>query len=246
MDLLERMVAMFARKGTREMTNNRVAEKDALLAQKSKVSEKTKLISTFPKHLAFFSTAWSTGSKKSLGTVRETADIPDHSDKVDIVFEESYKCLQKVYIAAVKHHQPNSSTEVTRNECPHPLPSQHHPSLDKTLSQHVKSVSDKVSKAREIFSEAQRRDPRAKNDVNTDGSPLFEITLHDCVLIVRCILVIWANQVLEIHNADMSETDSESPVDAQLGGIGSVSQARTPAINHPASLMDLPQVMAFA
>jgi hypothetical protein len=247
MNLLERIVALYHPGDIPEKTESETQEKVKLIAQEAKVAEKPNLASNFLKYGAYISTTLVGRSKSSLDKPWQTVETPDHSDKVEIVFEESCRYLQTVYVAAVKHHQQNPQNGSAHLGGSQLSFSEHHPTPHMTLSEHVQLVSNKISQGRREFSRNQQRRRGAQNDLNPGASsPLFEITLHDCVLIVRCILVIWANQVPKVRNADASETDSELLADAQLGGTLRGAQGRVPTASHPASLMDLPQVMAFA
>ncbi|TAQ84974.1 hypothetical protein B7494_g6705 [Chlorociboria aeruginascens] len=211
MNLLEWMVASYLPKD--EEANNSAPKK----------------CSTWSNYMAG---AWGTKKKEPFNGLKH------NNDRVNTVFEKSCENLQSVYTRAVWYYRGRTGLG---NESETALPN-YRPPL--TLNEEVQNISNKVSKARRDFIELvnsqavwgkveKNKKPEPKLP---DGNDLLAITLQDCVLIVRCILIIWSNQVPKIHNADTSESHPW----LQSG------ESRTAKTNHPASLMDLPQVMAFA
>jgi hypothetical protein len=212
MNLLERIVALFEPKDVLEMSNNGIP--------KEVVSSATPLAN----------------SNQPPGKAKQKVQTPDLSEKREMVFEESCRQLQDVYVTAINRYRQMLENDGDRDEKSQSSSSSHHPPCRNTLSEKVRSISEKVKNSRKEFS-------RARNEPTQSGDSLLDITLDDCVLIVRCILAIWANQVPKVHNADTSETDPDLPVDGQQHGR---AESRIPRTKDPANLMDLPQIMAFA
>lgn len=84
----------------------------------------------------------------------------------------------------------------------------------------VSSLKDKIGEAvREISNRVERNE---------------DITLEDATLVVRCVLAVWASRVLHVEGGDVREIEAREP------------ETFAPRRRRPASLDDLPQLMAFA
>ena len=89
-----------------------------------------------------------------------------------------------------------------------------------TNSARASSLKDKIGEAvREISNRVERNE---------------DITLEDAALVVRCVLAVWASRVLHVEGDDVREIELREP------------ETFAPRRRRPASLDDLPQLMAFA
>ena len=89
-----------------------------------------------------------------------------------------------------------------------------------TNSEPTTSLKDKIGEAvREISNRVERNE---------------DITLEDAALVVRCVLAVWASRVLHVEGDDVREIELREP------------ETFAPRRRRPASLDDLPQLMAFA
>lgn len=230
MNLLERMVALFEANDVLETPKNGTPKEASSSATQLSPSY------NFSKWTTYILCGWHSSSNQSPGKPKQEVKALDLSEKREMVFEESCRQLQKVYVAAANRYRQSLPNNGVRDERSQSTSSNYHRN---TLSEKVKSISEKVKKARNEFSKAESESKQC-------GDSLLDITLDDCVLIVRCILAIWANQVPKMHNADMSETDPElDRIEGREQQHGKV-EPRIPRTKDPANLMDLPQVMAFA
>lgn len=239
MNVLERMVALFQSTSLPIPQNTTQQTRTA-----NKPPRMSRISSIFGKE---------NGNEDSTGIEMQSPKI---CTAVSLVFEASCEYIQSSYVEAVTRHRQESDNARADGQCKSRLTvlpvqardTQHDLSsipaqpiknrsamaqedseeAKPSLSQQVQLISDKVSTASAEYKDSIG----AQSTVHPGAKSRLSITLPDCTLIVRCILVMWANQVPKILNTDIRET---------LSGMD-----ESPKTNRPASLMELPPVMAFA
>jgi hypothetical protein len=163
-------------------------------------------------------------SRQVVGNPNRNSRNPGQS-RQDMLFEASCHLVQEIYVEAVHHHckemEKIKTTEGSEGAAT-TTTTIVEPTASDVTGMNSKPVTSREDKVGEAVREISNRVERNK-----------DILLEDAALVVRCVLAVWASRVLHVEGDDVRETEAREDTFA-------------PRRRRPASLDDLPQLMAFA